>query len=106
MYEGDCNGCGRCCTTWYGGVHYRCANLLLADEVGKPAATFCAVYHTRRIGMPVVMLGEEGSVLASTCLPIYPRAHDAIPSECSYKFVPDELIQIQPKWRFTYAPKL
>lgn len=107
MYQGDCNKCGVCCTRLVRqkdgvDVRYSCANLVNDGDQTK-----CAKYLTRKTGMPILMVADRNPLFAfvSQCLVEYPRPQDAIPPECSYQFVPDELVKIQPQWQAHYAAR-
>ena len=105
MYVGDCNSCGACCVTRKNGHYYRCQNLGVMDRIGSPDATFCAVHKTRTEGMPIIMCEVGGSdAFIAACLASYPRPEDAIPPECSYRWEPGELVQLQPAWSIGYIP--
>ena len=112
MWTGTCNACGICCVVrtlvpeMKREVEFRCDNLLVSDKIGRSGATFCAVWETKRDGMPTTMRSAEGYSYKSKCLASYPRPTDAVPPECSYKFVPDELVQIQPQWSLGYLPSM
>lgn len=110
MYQGDCNGCGKCCT----GLVFRsetgafvtayCENLVVADRVGRPQATLCAVHGKRKIGMKVNFFLADGTGgYEGRCLSTYPREQDAIPPECSYTWRSDKP---KPRWHVGYAPRL
>ncbi len=107
-YEGNCNGCGSCCAgfIFIGGtrIETRCENLVVAEPIGRPQATLCSVHGKRTLGMPIRMLLENGRSYRSRCLATYPRPQDAIPPECSYKYVgPSEK---KPRWSIGYKPEL
>lgn len=113
MWAGDCSCCGICCVNRklvpeFGRViEFRCANLLVSDTIGRPGATFCAIWDVKRDGTPITMqCAEYGLSYPSKCLASYPRPHDAVPPECSYEFVPDELVKIRPAWEMGYLPEL
>ena len=109
MYEGACNQCGACCCKNEVApngflVAFRCIFLLQADKVGKPGATVCAAYAHRYDGLPITMVSVDGRYsYPSKCLASYPRPTDAIPPECSYRFVGEGAT---PKWNVLYAPEL
>jgi len=110
-WSGECVGCGHCCQKTFissNGVAeiYRCQNLMSLGRIGEPDATACSVYAARTDDMPITMISLDGkSAYMSACLPSYPRTQDATPPECSYRFVPDALIQVVPRWSLTYAPR-
>ena len=111
-YKGECSCCGKCCEKVEMSqdgflVLFRCENLLTFDKTGKPSATACAAYAHRTNGMPIVMRSLDGRfAYRSKCLASYPRPEDAVPPECSYKFVPDELVQVEPQWDIRYVPAI
>jgi len=106
-YVGDCNSCGKCCSgfVFIGGtrIETRCENLVVAERIGRPQATLCAVHGKRTLGMPIRMFLENGSSYQSRCLSTYPRPQDAIPPECSYRWQENKP---QPKWSVGYKPSL
>ena len=109
MYSGSCNSCGLCCERMEVSkeglpIIFRCTNLLSFDKTGKPSATACAAYAHRQNGMPIVMRSLDGRyAYRSQCLAVYPRPEDAVPPECSYKWVGE---QAQPQWNLRYSPSL
>lgn len=52
--KGTCNRCGLCCFT----EDYRCLNLEITDVPGKPFATRCLVYESRRPEMPILLVNK------------------------------------------------
>lgn len=129
-YVGDCNSCGRCCSGFIfiegKRIETRCENLVVAEPIGRPQATLCAVHGKRTLGMPIrmfLLVGHDKiklkprspgwstliadiinkSYYISRCLSTYPRPQDAIPPECSYRWQENKP---QPRWSVGYNPSL
>jgi hypothetical protein len=64
MLKGTCNQCGNCCFLG----EYKCTNLIVTGEPGRPMATRCAVYGSRYPDMPITLRDGSGRSIGGYCL--------------------------------------
>jgi len=68
--QGTCHQCGLCCVgTMPDGMAWHCEHLVISPTrpLGLPMSTKCKVYATRRNGMPIRLLRDDGQMELGRC---------------------------------------